>query len=102
MKDRQFVTPLLVRDGDATPLKRVPLDEHTFTEAQLQDLLFKYPQLIPVGEIEPIVPSTPILRWPSGDSSTYTVSPFASFVEASTGGPPPLADRGEVAACFTS
>ena len=54
MKDRQFVTPLLVRDGDATPLQRVPLDEHTFTEAQLQDLLFKHPQLIPVGEIEPI------------------------------------------------
>ena len=27
-----------------------------------------------------------ILRWPSDDSSTYTVSPFASVTDASTGG----------------
>ena len=55
MKDRQFVTPVLVRDGEATPLRRVPLDERTFKkERDLQALLFAHPTLIPVGDIEPI------------------------------------------------
>ena len=54
MKDRQFVTPVLVRDGEATPLRRVPLDERTFDESALQDLLFAHPTLIPVGDIEPL------------------------------------------------
>ena len=54
MKDRQFVTPLLLRDGHATALKRVPLEERTLTEGQLQALLFAHPSLIPAGEIEPI------------------------------------------------
>ena len=54
MKDRQFVTPVLVRDGEATPLRRVPLDERTFEEVALQDLLFAHPTLIPVGDIEPL------------------------------------------------
>ena len=52
MKDRQFVTPVLVRDGEATPLRRVPFDERTFDERALQDLLFAHPALIPVGDIE--------------------------------------------------
>ena len=47
MKDRQFVTPVLVRDGEATPLRRVPFDERTFDELALQDLLFAHPALIP-------------------------------------------------------
>ena len=54
MKDRQFVTPVLVRDGEATPLRRIPLDERTFDELALQDLLFAHPTLIPVGDIEPL------------------------------------------------
>ena len=54
MKDRQFETPVLVRDGEATPLRRVPLDERTFDELALQDLLFAHPTLIPVGDIEPL------------------------------------------------
>ncbi len=54
MKDRQFVTPVLVRDGEATPLRRVPFDERTFDELALQDLLFAHPALIPVGDIEPL------------------------------------------------
>ena len=54
MKDRQFVTPVLVRDGEATPLRRIPLDERTFDERALQDLLFAHPTLIPVGDIEPL------------------------------------------------
>ena len=54
MKDRQFVTPVLVRDGEATPLRRVPFDERTFDELALQDLLFAHPALIPAGDIEPL------------------------------------------------
>ena len=54
MKDRQFVTPVLVRNGEATPLRRIPLDERTFDELALQDLLFAHPTLIPVGDIEPL------------------------------------------------
>ena len=54
MKDRQFVTPVLVRDGEATPLRRVPFDERTFDELALQDLLFAHHALIPAGEIEPL------------------------------------------------
>ena len=54
MKDRQFVTPVLVRDGEATPLRRVPFDKRTFDERALQDLLFAHPALIPVGGIEPL------------------------------------------------
>ena len=54
MKDRQCVTPVLVRDGEARPLSRVPFDERTFDELALQRLLFAHPTLIPVGDIEPI------------------------------------------------
>ena len=54
MKDRQFVTTVLVRDGEATPLRRVPFDERTFDELALQDLLFAHPALIPAGDIEPL------------------------------------------------
>ncbi len=54
MKARQFVTPVLIRNGTATVLRHVPLDERTFKEADLQALLFAHPTLIPVGDIEPI------------------------------------------------
>ena len=42
MKDRGFVTPALVRDDEATPLRRIPLDERTFEEVAFQDLLFAH------------------------------------------------------------
>ena len=54
MKARQFAAPVLVRNGSATVLRRVPLDEPRFREADLQALLFAHPTLIPVGDIEPI------------------------------------------------
>ena len=55
MKDRQFVTPVLVRNGKETPLRRVSFDERTFDERALQNLLFAHPTLIPVGDIEPLL-----------------------------------------------
>ena len=54
MKDRQFMTPVLVRNGKETPLRRVSFDERTFDERALQNLLFAHPTLIPVGDIEPL------------------------------------------------
>jgi len=54
MKARQFVTPVLVRNGAATVLRHIPLDDRTFQEADLQALLFAHPTMIPVGDIEPI------------------------------------------------
>ena len=59
MKARQFVAPVLVRNGSATVLRRVPLDEPRFREADLQALLFAHPTLIPVGDIEPIFDRAP-------------------------------------------
>lgn len=54
MKARQFVTPVLVRNGAATVLRHIPFDDRTFKEADLQALLFAHPKLIPVRDIEPI------------------------------------------------
>lgn len=54
MRDKQFLAPILVRNGNATPLTRVPLDERMYSEAHLQELLYDHPSLIPVSEIEPI------------------------------------------------
>ncbi|MDE2773494.1 MAG: hypothetical protein OXI46_07290 [Gemmatimonadota bacterium] len=54
MRARQFVSPVLVRNGTATVLRHIPLDRPTFREANLQSLLFEHPEMIPVGEIEPI------------------------------------------------
>ena len=54
MKGKQFVTPVLVRNGAATVLRHIPFDDRTFKEADLQALLFEHPKLIPVRDIEPI------------------------------------------------
>ena len=54
MKARQFVTPVLVRNGAATVLRHIPFDDRMFKEADLQALLFMHPKLIPVRDIEPI------------------------------------------------
>lgn len=54
MRGRQFVSPVLVRNGTSTVLRHIPLDQPTFREAKLQSLLFEHPEMIPVREIEPI------------------------------------------------
>ena len=48
------MTPVLVRNGKETPLRRISFDERTFDERALQNLLFAHPTLIPVGDIEPL------------------------------------------------
>ena len=37
MRTRQFVSPVLVRNGTTTVLRHIPLDQPTFREADLQD-----------------------------------------------------------------
>ena len=54
MTTRQFVSPVLVRNGTATVLHHIPFGKRAFKEADLQALLFAHPTLIPVGDIEPI------------------------------------------------
>ncbi len=54
MPERQFTTPLLVENDEAIPLGRVSFGEKSYDEPWLQDLLWHYPSLLPVAEIEPV------------------------------------------------
>ncbi len=54
MPERQLGTPLLIEDGEARALERVPFGEKTYDERWLQEFLFEHPALIPVAELEPI------------------------------------------------
>jgi len=61
MSKRQLTTPLIIRGlklpefrGEATVLHRVPYDDRLYDESWLQQLLFAFPSLLPIGEIEPI------------------------------------------------
>lgn len=49
-------SPLLVNaDRTEHRLQRVPLaDTATYTESWLQDLLYRHPQCLPAGELDPI------------------------------------------------
>lgn len=70
MSKRQLTTPLIVRglnlpefEGEVTLLHRVPHDDRLFDESWLQQLLFKFPTLLPISEIEPIFDNAlPICR----------------------------------------
>lgn len=54
MPSYQFTTPLIVRNGKANRLHRIPFSEKSFDESWLQELLFKHPRLIPFHDLEPI------------------------------------------------
>ena len=54
MGQRQFGTPLIIRQGRATPLQRVEFHDREFDEGWLQQLLFTHPQILPIAEIEPV------------------------------------------------
>jgi hypothetical protein len=53
---RQHCTPFLIESesSDVKRLHRVPLEQPPFPEVRLQRLLFDYPDLLPVDELEPI------------------------------------------------
>lgn len=54
MPGRQMTTPLLLRGDKVEPLIRVSFDDKFKDEAWLQDLLFKFPRLLPIHELEPV------------------------------------------------
>ncbi len=54
MPERQFTTPLIIENDEAVSLDRVPFGEKSYTESWLRDLLWDYPSLLPVAEIEPV------------------------------------------------
>jgi hypothetical protein len=54
MSERQFTTPMIIENDEATPLARVLFDEKSYDESWLRDLLWRYPSLLPVAEIEPV------------------------------------------------
>jgi hypothetical protein len=54
MAERQFTTPMIIEDDEAAPLARVPFDEKSYDESWLRNLLWRYPSLLPVGDIEPV------------------------------------------------
>src|SRR5687768_4908868 len=54
MAQRQFTTPWMIRDNKEVQLFRVPLNESTFNEGWLQDLLFRHPSLLPIDQLESV------------------------------------------------
>ncbi len=63
MSDRQFTTPLLIENGEAVPLGRVPFGEKSYDESWLRDLLWDYPCLLPIAEIEPVFDGLLPVAW---------------------------------------
>jgi len=87
MPGRTDTTPLLLDGGRVLRLRRVPFHEREFDESWLQGLLFDYPSLIPVQEIEPVfAPLIPVARelpTPSGALDILYTSPagYPTLVE---------------------
>ncbi len=54
MPERQFTTPMMIENGVAFQLERLPFGERTYDERWLRDLLWDHPTLLPIGDIEPV------------------------------------------------
>ena len=53
MKNDQYATPLVIRNGQTSPLHRLKFQERDFDENWLQELLYKNSSIMPFAEIEP-------------------------------------------------
>ncbi len=53
MGSRQYTTPLVIRQGKPHLLSPVPRNESYESEDALQKLIFQYPSVLPMAEIEP-------------------------------------------------
>lgn len=63
MTNRQFCKPHVLNRGMASPMRRVAFEDGNLDEAYYQRLLFEYPSLLPVDEIEPLFgPLIPLAR----------------------------------------
>lgn len=63
MPERQFTTPLLIENEEPVPLSRVSFGEKSYDESWLRDLLWDYPTLLPVAEIEPVFDGLLPVAW---------------------------------------
>jgi len=63
MKNDQYASPLVIRNGQATALQRLKFTERDFDENWLQQLLYENHSILPFSEIEPAFSgSIPIAR----------------------------------------
>jgi hypothetical protein len=88
MANRQVTKPMLVCGGETFPLMPIPLNEKTVSEGWLQEQLFRYPDLIPAGEIEPLfevlIPVARELRTGAGALDLLYITPDGWLVLAET------------------
>lgn len=79
--------PLLIEQGVATPLQRVPVDQKLFQEEWLQRLIHEHPGLLPIEEIDsafsPLVAIGREIATPAGYIDNLYVSPegYLTIVE---------------------
>ena len=63
MKNDQYATPLVIRNGQSSRLHRLKFSERDFDENWLQEILYEYSSIMPFAEIEPaFAGSLPIAR----------------------------------------
>jgi hypothetical protein len=85
---RQFSRPMLIRNGIESPLERASPDEFGKSEKWMQELLFKYPGLLPIHEIEPafrgLIPIARELRTSRGPLDLCFVNPEGNITLVET------------------
>ena len=85
---RQFSRPMLILNGVERPLERASPDEFGKSEEWMQELLFKYPSLLPIHEIEPafrgLIPIARELRTSRGPLDLCFVNPEGNITLVET------------------
>src|SRR4051794_37654957 len=88
MASRQFTTPMIIRDGKAIELLRVPFSDRGFDEARLRQLLFDHPTLLPVDAMEVAfngaIPIARELRTAAGPVDLILINPDGMIVLVET------------------
>jgi len=83
----QFSRPMLILNGVEKLLEGASPDDFGKSEAWIQELLFKYPGLLPIGEIEPafkgLIPIARELRTSRGPLDLFFINPsgYITLVE---------------------
>jgi hypothetical protein len=86
-ESRQFTRPMLILNGVERVLERASPDDFGKSETWIQELLFKYPGVIPVQEIEPafqgLIPIARELRTSRGQLDLFFINPsgYITLVE---------------------
>ena len=88
--NKQHSTPILIENNSSCSLKRIPISgrDSKYNEAFIQDLTFKHPESLPVGEIdrsyENLIPICCELSTPAGPLDILYVTPTGRIVIAET------------------